>query len=99
MDKPKKSVKKSKKIPQAPTSGSLTDQEIDDMVSHLWDHIGSLPAHIQDLLIASQEDGVEGHVSYVLATGWALGKLDYVHPNPWDTASKGGWISISGSVN
>ena len=81
------------------TSGTLTDHEIEDMVSHLWEHIDALPSHIQDLLISSQDPDPGGQVSFVLAAGWALGKFEYVHPDPWNTVSKSGWIAISGSVN
>lgn len=97
----KKIVRRARKKESAQLahSGSLTDREIEDMVSHLWEHMDSLPSHVQELLHTSQEQTAEGQVSFVLAAGWALGKFDYVYANPWDSSSKSGWISISGSVN
>lgn len=91
--------KRSKKINHSSSSSNISDREIEDMVSHLWEHIDSLPSHVQDLLLASQDSTTEGQVSFVLAAGWALGKFEYVCANPWDAVSKSGWVATSGSVN
>lgn len=77
---------------------ALSDSEIDDMVSVLWENIDSLPVHIQALLHDSQDPGPTGVTSYMLAAGWVIGKLDYVLADPWK-GTKAGWVSSSSVVN
>lgn len=97
----KKIVKRARKkeLIQPAQSGNLSDREIEDVVSRLWEHMDSLPSHVQELLHASQDNTAEGYASFILAAGWALGKFDYICSNPWDVSAKSGWVSISGSVN
>ena len=61
----------------------LKDEEIEDLVGHLWENIDALPMHIQDLLHESRQPGKTGAVSYALLAGWALGKFDYEVGDPW----------------
>lgn len=75
---------------------ALTDKEIEDLVSSLWENIDSLPLHVQTLLHDSQDPGPTGAVSYMLAAGWVIGKLDYVLADPWK-GTKAGWVSITSS--
>lgn len=81
-----------------PNKLDLTDQDLEDLVSTLWENIDALPGHIQKLLHDSQDPGPEGQMSFVLAAGWAAGKLDWVPRNFW-TGEKAGWISKRSEVN
>jgi len=85
-------------IKQLAVSGSISDNDIDDIISSLRENIESLPAHVQDLLMSSEEPTREGKMSYVMAAGWALGKFDYVMANPWK-GTKSGWVASEGDAN
>ena len=76
---------------QIPNEGTLSDKDINDMMSHLWDNINDVPHHIQQLLYESQVEGKAGAISYALVTGWLLGKFDYEQGDPW-SCSKAGWV-------
>jgi hypothetical protein len=97
---PKKPVRRSRKknTVQLASSGSLSDSEVEEIVSFLWENIDALPGHVQSLLMSSQEPGAAGVMSYVLAAGWALGKFDYVLADPFK-GTKSGWISKTVEVN
>ena len=91
---------------KTPRSGSiqmsdeppLKDEEIEDLVGHLWENIDALPCHIQELLHDSQQPGKTGAVSYALIAGWVLGKFDYEVGDPW-LGSKSGWVPKEKDVN
>lgn len=76
----------------------LTDEELEDMVSVLWENIDGLPHHIQELLHNSTLPGNEGMLSYVLLTGWVTNHFEYFPYNPWN--GKGpGWDAKDMNVN
>lgn len=84
---------------QIPDEINLNDHEIEDMVSHLWDNIDSLPLYIQALLHDSREPGKTGAVSYALVAGWVLGKFEYEPGSMWDDKKAGGWVPKEKDVN
>jgi hypothetical protein len=93
MAKYETSKSRTKKKNQGPRDTKpLTDSELEEFVDVLWENIDAVPGHIQALLYDSQDPSTVGAVSYMLAAGWAIGKLDYVPANFWD-GTKGGWVS------
>ena len=60
---------------QMPGESTLKDEEIEELVGHLWENIDALPCHIQELLHDSQQPGKTGAVSYAMLAGWALAKF------------------------
>lgn len=89
-------TKKKAKDENHSTKSPLSDKDIEDLVSSLWENIDSLPIHVQTLLHDSQDPGPTGAVSYMLLAGWVIGKIDYVPANPWN-GTKAGWVSIMSS--
>lgn len=83
---------------QVAENRSFTDDELDDLVSHLWENIDGLPGHIQELLHETQQPGKVGAVSFALLTGWALGKFEYEVGDPWGS-TKSGWMPKDKNVN
>ena len=77
---------------------NLTDDEVEDLVGHLWENIDALPGHIQELLHESQQPGKAGAVPYALLAGWVLGKFEYQLGDPW-SGSKAGWVPKEKDVN
>jgi len=63
--------------------GALTDRDISDHISALWENVEELPLNIQTLLYLSQEKTAQGESAYLLLAGWALGRLQYAQDNPW----------------
>ena len=49
-----------------------------------------LPIPVQELLIATTEQGLAGDVACGLVGLWAMGKVEYVPVNIWD-GTPGGW--------
>ena len=49
-----------------------------------------LPIPVQELLIATTEQGLPGDVASGLVNLWAMGKVEYVPVNIWD-GTPGGW--------
>lgn len=72
--------------------GKLTNSELEDFVSSLWENIDELPSNIQALMYASQEETPAGMSAFLLVAGWAIGRINYVHGDLWKR-TRPSWIA------
>lgn len=81
----------------APTDG-LSDKDMDDLISCMWENIDCLPCYVQDVLKKSNETSQEGIISSALAEGWITGKFEWSYSDPL-IGGKHGWVSSKNNVN
>jgi|688.fasta_scaffold981685_2 hypothetical protein len=76
----------------------LSDRDIDELVSCLWENIEGLPYYVQEVMKKADTSTAEGQVLAAIAVGWVTGKLDWNQANPW-VGGKSGWVATKDNVN
>lgn len=80
------------------TIGELTDRDLEDMVSFMWENIDMLPIYVKKALERSLLEGEEGEVFYSIVAAWSVGKIEW-EPNDIWAGTKHRWVPSKSNVN